>query len=51
MDISSVVEQVFNNSHAVVASCEVERSGVAALQIPAVDILRGAELLQCTETS
>lgn len=45
MDISSVVEQVFHYSHSVVAGCKVERSGVAALQIPTVYILRGAQLL------
>lgn len=45
VDISSVVKQIFNDSHSVVTSCKVERSGVAALQVPAVYILGGAKLL------
>lgn len=40
-----MVEQVFNHSHSVVTSCKVERSGVAALQVPAVYVLGGAKLL------
>lgn len=45
MDISSVVQQVFNHSHPVVTSCKVERSGMTALQVPAVYVLGGAQLL------
>lgn len=50
MDISSMVQQVLDYSHSVVTGCKVERSRVAALQIPTVDILGSAQLLPQTET-
>lgn len=45
VNVSSVVKQVLHHRHSVIASCKVERRGVAALQVPAVHVLRAAQLL------
>lgn len=46
VDVGPVMEQVLHHRHPVVASSKVQGSGVASLQIAAVDVLGGAQLLQ-----
>ena len=50
VDVGAVVQQVLHHRHAVVAGGKVERRGVPPLQVPAVHVLRCAQLLPCTET-